>query len=103
MDFSQPTYLYILSSLYAIGTMLCQETKNNKERAIYYLSKTLVDYETRYTPMEKICFAMIFTTKKLRHYLLYCTTYVVIPIDLLRYLVGKQHLSSRFAKWLMLL
>ena len=103
MDFSEPAYLYILASLYAIGTILCQKTENNKERDIYYLSKTLVDYGTRYTPMENIFFAMIFTTKKLRHYLLYCTTYVVSPVDPLKYLMAKQNLSARFVKWLMLL
>lgn len=83
--------------------MFYQKTKNNKERAIYYLSKILVDYEIRYIPMEKIYFVMIFTIEKLRHYLLYCTTYVVSPINYLKYLMAKQYLSCRFAKWLMLL
>lgn len=46
---------------------------------------------------------MIFTAKKLRYYLLYCTTYVVNPINPLKYLMAKQHLSQRFTKWLMLL
>jgi len=92
MDFSQPTHLYISASLYAIGTMLYQQIENKKERAIYYLSKTLVDYEIRYTPMEKIHFAMIFTTKKLRYYLLYCATYVVSHVNPFKYLIAKQHL-----------
>lgn len=48
--------------------MLYQKTTDNKERAIYYLSKILIDYKTRYTPMEKIYYAIIFTTKKLKHY-----------------------------------
>lgn len=89
MDFSQPTYLYISASLYAMGTMLCQKIMDSKERVIYYLSKILVDYEIRYTPLEKIFFAMIFTTKKLRHYLLYYTTYVVSLVDPLKYLMAK--------------
>jgi len=53
--------------------------------------------------MENIFFAMIFTTEKVRHYLLYCITYVVSLVDPLKYLVAKQHSSSRFAKCLMLL
>lgn len=89
MDFFQPAYLYISTSLYAKRTMLYQKIEDNKERAIYYLSKILIDYETRDTPMGKNCFAMIFTTKKLRHYLLYCTTYVVNPINPLKYLMAK--------------
>ena len=69
--------------------MLCQKNEDNKERIIYYLSKMLVDYETRYTPMENIYFDMIFTTEKLRYYLLYCTTYVVSPMNPLKYLMAK--------------
>jgi len=75
----------------------------NKEREIYYLSKTLIDYETRYTPMEKLCFAIVLTIEKLRHYLLYCTTYVVSLVNPLKYLVTKKYLLGRVAKLLMLL
>jgi len=103
MDFAKPTYLYISATLYALGAMLRQKDDETKERAIYYLSKTLIDYETRYTPMKKFCFGIFFATKKLRHYLLYCTTYVVSPVNPLKYLVAKHHLSRRVAKWLMLL
>lgn len=53
--------------------------------------------------MEKICFMMIFTIEKLRYYLLYCTTYVVNPIDPLKYLITMQYLLGRFPKWLILL
>lgn len=78
--------------------MLCQKMEDNKERAIHYLNKMLVYYDTRYTLMEKICFAMIFTTEKLRYYLLYCTTYVIGSMNPLKYLMVKQHLLGRFAK-----
>jgi len=69
--------------------MLCQKDIENKERAIYYLSKMLIDYETRHTPMAKSYYGIVFTTKKLRHYLLYCTTFVVSPINPLKYLMAK--------------
>lgn len=103
MDFSQPAYLYISTSLYVIGTMLYKKNTNNKKRAIYYLRKKFIEYEIKYTPMKKICYAMIFTTKKLRYYLLYCSTYVVGHVNPLTYLMAKQHISCRFVKWLMLL
>lgn len=74
MDFSKETYLYISTTLYALVAMLCQHDDQYKERVIYYLSKTLFNYETRYTPMEKLCLGIVFATEKLRHYLLYCTT-----------------------------
>jgi len=83
--------------------MLSQKDLENKERAIYYLSKILIDYETRYTPMEKLCYGTLFAAKKLRHYLLYCTIFIVTLVNQLKYLMAKKHLSGRVAKWLMLL
>ena len=81
--------------------MLCQNDEDNKERAIYYLSKTLNDYEARYTLMENVCYGIVFATEKLRHYMLYYTTFVVSHINPLNYLLAKQHLSGRVATWLM--
>jgi len=88
-DFEKPTYFYISATLYALLAMLCQKDGENKEREIYYLNKSLIDYETRYTPMEKLCFGIIFATKKLRYYFLYCTTYIVSLVNPLKYLVAK--------------
>lgn len=44
-----------------MGSMLAQyDEDRRKERAVYYLSKKMTDYETRYTNFEKTCFAFIF-------------------------------------------
>lgn len=89
MDFLKPDYLYISTILYTLGEMSCQKDDENKERTIYYLSKTLDDYETRYTPMEKNCFGIVFATKKLRHYLLYCNIFMASHVDPLKYIMEK--------------
>lgn len=60
MDFFQPAYLYILVSLYAIGTMLCQKPEDNNERIIYYLNKILIDYEIKYSYGEDLFFYDIY-------------------------------------------
>jgi len=70
VDFSKEAYLYILATMFALGTMLYQQDDEKKERAIYYLSKTVINYEIRYTPIERIYFGIVFATKKLRRYLL---------------------------------
>ena len=38
--------------------MLTQKDDDKNERVVYYLSKRFHDYETRYTPIEKSCFAI---------------------------------------------
>lgn len=73
----------------------------NKERVMYYLSKTLHDANIRYTLIEKIYYAIIYSTQKLRLYMITNTTFIVAQVDLLRYLLSKPHLQGRPAKWIM--
>ena len=39
--------------------MLAQEDNDKNERVICYFNKRFHDYETRYTPIEKSCFALV--------------------------------------------
>jgi len=69
--------LYVSTTLSALREMIAQKDYNNKERAIYYVSKTLLYYETRYTPIKKMFFSIFFSTKTLIHYMLGNTSYVI--------------------------
>ena len=40
------------------------EESEGKENAIYYLSKKFLDYEIRYSGMDKMCLVLIWATKK---------------------------------------
>ena len=55
----KPLLLYLSIIGDAIRSMLAQEDDDKNERAVYYLSKSFHDYETRYTPIEKSCFALV--------------------------------------------
>ena len=50
-----------------------------KERVNFYLSRRLLDPETRYSPIENICLCLYFLCTKLRHYLLSLECIVVFP------------------------
>ena len=50
-------YLSIIEDV--VGSMLVQKDDDKNERAMYNLSKRLHDYETRYTPIEKSYFALV--------------------------------------------
>lgn len=58
--------LYIAASDTTIGSMLDQEDCNGVERPIYYLSRMLVDVETRYSLIEKLCLCLYFACMKLK-------------------------------------
>lgn len=95
--------LYISATITSLGALLAQEDQNNKERAIYYINKTLVAYEMNYFVIEKSCLAVVFTSQKLRHYMLAHTTRIIAKIDPLKYLLSKASLMVRLPKWVMIL
>ena len=69
--------------------------------AIYYLSKGFHDYETRYTPIEKSWFALVWAVQKLRHIILPFQIWVMARMDSLKYLFEKLALNG--SRWLNLL
>ncbi|RVW80014.1 hypothetical protein CK203_055837 [Vitis vinifera] len=52
---------------YSLGCMLAQLDDVGNERAIYYLSKKMLDYEMRYVMIERFCLALVWATQRLRH------------------------------------
>jgi hypothetical protein len=38
-----------------------------KERVIYFVSRRLLDAETRYSPIERLCLCLYFSCTKIRH------------------------------------
>ena len=73
------------------------------ESAVYYLSKRFHDYETRYTPVEKSCFSLLWAVQKLRHIIIPFQIWVVARMNPLKYLFEKPTLSGRLSRWLILL
>ena len=61
--------LYLAIEKEAIRAMLAQESGGKAEHTVYYLSKKLLPYEANYSLVKKTCLAVIWATKKLRHYL----------------------------------
>ncbi|KAM5551860.1 hypothetical protein ABKV19_026626, partial [Rosa sericea] len=77
-----PLKLYISAAEASIGSLLAQDDEDGVEHAVFYLSRTLTDCETRYTPMEKLCLTLYFSACKLRHYMLSFTTCIIAQTDL---------------------
>ena len=70
--------LYVVSSNTTIGMVLAQENPNIQEHVIYYLSKSLIDSETHYSCVEKLDLAMVIDIQNFHHYILLCTTTVLM-------------------------
>ena len=69
-----------------------------KERVIYYVSRRLLDAETRYSPVERLCLCLYFSCTKLRHYLLSAECVVVRKDDVIKYMMSLPILNGRIGK-----
>ena len=70
---------------------------------IYFISRRLLDAETRYSPVEKLCLCLYFSCTKLRHYLLSAECVVVSKDDVIKYILSLPILSGRIGKWILAL
>lgn len=75
--------------------LLAQENENGKENALYYLSRVLVGAEHAYSPIEKLCLALVFAVKKLRHYMIAHRVTLISKVDPLKYLMTRPMLPGR--------
>ncbi|KAM2845226.1 hypothetical protein COP1_027688 [Malus domestica] len=94
----KPLILYIVAQEGSIGALLAQENEDKKERALYYLSRTLTGAEFNYTLIKKMCLALVFAVQKLRHYMHAYTIHLVAKADPVKYVMSKPVLTERLAK-----
>ena len=80
-----PLLLYFSVSDIALGCMFALLDDLRKERAIYYLSKMMIDYETRNVMIEDFFLAMVWATQRLRHYMTEYSVHLISRLDPLRY------------------
>ncbi|XP_017245311.1 uncharacterized protein LOC108216961 [Daucus carota subsp. sativus] len=59
--------IYLAVSDYAVNAVLVREEEST-QLPVYYVSKRMVDEETRYTNMEKLAYALVLASRKLRPY-----------------------------------
>ncbi|GAU49605.1 hypothetical protein TSUD_407700 [Trifolium subterraneum] len=100
----RPLIMYLTVLEESMGCVLGQQDETGrKEHAIYYLSKKFTDCESRYSMLEKTCCALAWAAKRLRHYLINHTTWLISKMDPIKYIFEKAALTGRIARWQMLL
>ena len=93
-----PFRLYVAAEDKIIVAVLTRGTED-KEYVITYISRRLIDAETRYTLTEKLCLSLYYACTKLKHYLLSSTCIVVCQTDVLKRMLQKPILSDRIGEW----
>ncbi|XP_075655097.1 uncharacterized protein LOC142625301 [Castanea sativa] len=89
-------YMYLSVSEHAASAVLLRD--NGAQLPVYYISKTLVDIETKYLPLEKLVLALVHSTRKLPHYFQAHTVHVLIEYPL-QSLLRRSDFMGRIAKW----
>ncbi|XP_019261357.1 PREDICTED: uncharacterized protein LOC109239266 [Nicotiana attenuata] len=89
--------VYLVVSEVALSAVLVRKNKGTQS-PIYYISKTIIDAETRYPHLEKLALALVVASRKLRPYFK-CHHVKVITTFPLRSILHKPEISGRLAKW----
>ncbi|KAK1575844.1 hypothetical protein Q3G72_008838 [Acer saccharum] len=90
-------FIYLAVSDTAVSVVLVREEDSN-QHPVYYVSKTLLDAETRYSRLEKLALALVMTARKLRPYF-QCHSIKVLTAYPLKNILHKPELSGRLTKW----
>jgi hypothetical protein len=83
-----------------IGSTLIQEFEG-KERVVAYLSRKLLDPETRYSAAEKLCLCVYYSCTKFRHYLFNAECVVYSKFDVIKHKLSMPILNGRIDKWIL--
>jgi hypothetical protein len=95
----RPFYVYLSVGDTSIASVVIQ-VHDGKRRVVFYLSRRMLDVETRYPNIEKLCFCLFFTCIKLRHILLSAETIVICKSDVIKHMLSALVLNGRLGKWM---
>ncbi|XP_074299868.1 uncharacterized protein LOC141631042 [Silene latifolia] len=93
----EPLFLYLSVTEVAVSAVLVKE-QEEVQNPVYYISKSLLPAETRYTSFEKLALALVTTSHKLRSYFESHTIHVITNYPL-KIIMRKPELSGRMTKW----
>ena len=65
---SETLFLYLAVSDVALSAALFKENTDERQRPVFFISKSLADAETKYNHLEQAALALRVATKKLRLY-----------------------------------
>ena len=90
-------YLYLVVTPHAVSSALIRE-EGRVQKPVYYTSRALRGAEGRYPLMEKLAFALITTSRKLRHYF-QALVINVITAHPLKKAMNKLEAAGRLIQW----
>jgi hypothetical protein len=93
----KPFCIYLSVGDTSIASVVIQ-VHDGKERVMFYLSRRMLNAETRYPEIEKLCFCLFFTCTK--HILLSAETIVICKSEVIKHMLSAPVLKGRLGKWM---
>jgi hypothetical protein len=93
-----PFKMYIAAHERVIGAVFLQE-EDGKEFPIAFRSRHILDAETRYVFVEKLCLSLYYACSKFQHYIISSSCIVACQYDVIKHMLLKPILSGRIGKW----
>jgi hypothetical protein len=78
--------------------VLLQRSRIGERIRVAYMSRRLLDTETRYVSVEKLCLSLYYACFKYRHYILSSSCIVTCQYDVIKHMLLKPILSGRIGK-----
>src|SRR3954463_3067496 len=95
----RPFYIYLLVASTSIAAVVVQ-VYDGLEKVTFYISRRMLDAETRYPEIEKLCLCLFFTCTKLRHILLSADIIIICKSDVIKHMLSAPVLKGRLGKWM---
>jgi hypothetical protein len=96
-----PLLLYVAASHSAVSVALVQEKLDGqvkKQAPVYFASKVLSMSKKNYTELEKVLYAVLMASRKLRHY--FQAYHIIVPSSQpLKDIMRNREATGRIEKW----
>jgi hypothetical protein len=96
-----PLLLYVAASHAVVSAALVQEKQEGqarKQMPVYFVSEVLSTSKKNYTELEKVLYAVLMASRKLRHY--FQAYHIIVPSSqLLKDIMRNREATGRDGKW----
>jgi hypothetical protein len=92
-----PFKMFIAVQEQVIVVVLLKE--DGKEFLVAYVNRHLLDAETLYVFVKKLCLSLFYACSKFRHYILFSSCIVACQYDVIKHILLKPILNGRMGKW----
>ena len=96
LESGEELFMYLSVSEHTVSALLLRD--QGVQQPLYYVSKSLVNAEIRYLPLEKLVLALVHAKRKLPFYFQAHTVYVLTEYHL-QLLLKRLDFTGRIAKW----